>query len=103
MLFFSALSGSSFIPSGSFKVRGVLNQLANIPEGCGSDDRKLLSFSAGNYGKSFAFLTRELGLKGLILMPDTAPEDRARLIQVIELLCKSLQCTLYRSLQCKSL
>ena len=38
--------------------------------------------SAGNYGRSFAYASNELGLKGnIVLMPDTAPENREVLIK----------------------
>jgi threonine dehydratase len=40
--------------------------------------------SAGNYGKAFAYATNESGLKAVVLMPDTAPPNRAEVIQVIQ-------------------
>ena len=67
---------------GSFKSRGVVYQLSSIPNGCGTEDRMLLSMSAGNYGKAFAYMTRDMGLKAKVIMPDTAPANRAKLIRV---------------------
>ena len=67
---------------GSFKSRGVVYQLSDIPEGCGTQDRKLLTMSAGNYGKAFAYMTRDLGLHAKVIMPETAPANRVSMIQV---------------------
>ena len=67
---------------GSFKVRGVLQQLAGLAAGDGPPHPRLLTMSAGNYGKAFAVLTSRLGLQGLVVMPDTTPSNRAQLIRV---------------------
>ena len=67
---------------GSFKIRGVINQLRHIPPGYGSDLHQLVSMSAGNYGKAFAYMANKMGLKGTIIMPDTAPDNREALIKV---------------------
>lgn len=74
---------SSLFITGSFKSRGVVNQMLSLPEGCGSESRKLISMSAGNYGKAFAVMTKELGLKAHLIMPESAPENRRQLIQVV--------------------
>ena len=38
--------------------------------------------SAGNYGRSFAYASNALGLKGnIVLMPETAPDNREVLIK----------------------
>lgn len=44
--------------------------------------RQPITFSAGNYGKAFSHCLRKRGLKGLVLMPHTAPDDRVELIKV---------------------
>ena len=69
--------------TGSFKIRGVLNQFLTLPDDCGTKQRPLISMSAGNYGKAFAFLCNKMALTGHIVMPDTAPDNRAQLIQVL--------------------
>lgn len=63
---------------GSFKMRGIVNAMENIPK---EDGREYVTMSAGNYGRSFAYMCRELGLKGRVLMPVTAPDDREVLIR----------------------
>uniref|UniRef100_A0A3Q3FDB4 L-serine deaminase n=1 Tax=Kryptolebias marmoratus TaxID=37003 RepID=A0A3Q3FDB4_KRYMA len=60
----------------SFKIRGVANQFARRPRG-----GRFVTVSAGNYGKSFAFASKHYGSKGKVVMPETAPESRAVLIQ----------------------
>jgi len=60
----------------------VINQFRNIPSGYGTNEHHLVSMSAGNYGKAFAYIASKLGLKGTIIMPDTAPDNREILIKV---------------------
>lgn len=67
---------------GSFKIRGVANQMANLPQEVKSGKRKLITMSAGNYGKAFAYTLDKLNLSGLCLMPLTAPSSRVALIKV---------------------
>lgn len=67
--------------TGSFKIRGVASQMAYIPEDVKRGEKKLITMSAGNYGKAFAFALNKLGLPGLCLMPLTAPSSRVQLIK----------------------
>ncbi|KPP75629.1 putative serine racemase [Scleropages formosus] len=64
--------------TGSFKIRGVANQLARRPRG-----HPFVTMSAGNYGKSFAYASKYYGCKGKVVMPDTAPASRSALIQSV--------------------
>ena len=68
--------------TGSFKVRGIVNQFANIPSEVIKNKKSLVSMSAGNYGKAFAFATREQNLPATLCMPETAPISRGKLIEV---------------------
>jgi len=68
--------------SGSFKLRGVANQMKFLPEDVRNGDTKLITMSAGNYGKAFAYALRQNNLSGLCLMPITAPQSRVELIKV---------------------
>ena len=67
--------------AGSFKIRGITNQIENAPSEILRGDKQLVTMSAGNYGRSFAYMCSELKLKGCVLMPSTAPKNRAELIQ----------------------
>ena len=68
--------------SGSFKIRGVTNQMEHLPKDVREGVKQAVTFSAGNYGKAFAHCFSKRGLKGLVLMPHTAPDDRVTLIKV---------------------
>jgi len=68
--------------SGSYKVRGILNQLRHFR--CSHvtpTERPLVTLSAGNYGKAFAYLTSEFRHR-LVLVPTTAPDNRQKVIEV---------------------
>ncbi|KAL4624922.1 hypothetical protein GN956_G18142 [Arapaima gigas] len=62
--------------TGSFKIRGIANQFARRPRG-----GRLVTMSAGNYGKSFAYASKYYECKGKVVMPDSAPASRSALIQ----------------------
>eukprot|EP00057_Strongylocentrotus_purpuratus_P018692 XP_011673166.1 PREDICTED: serine racemase-like [Strongylocentrotus purpuratus] len=68
--------------TGSFKVRGLANQLAHIPQYMAKRQLELVTMSAGNYGKAFSFALQELGYKARVLMPDTAPQNREDTMKV---------------------
>ena len=65
---------------GSFKTRGVSVQMARLKDEV--KKRGLVTMSAGNYGKAFAFFCNKLNLNGTVVMPKTAPENRETLIKV---------------------
>ncbi|OWF45249.1 uncharacterized protein LOC110457279 isoform X1 [Mizuhopecten yessoensis] len=67
--------------TGSFKIRGVASQMAFIPDEVKRGEKKLITMSAGNYGKAFAYALNKMGLSGLCLMPLTAPSSRVQLIK----------------------
>ena len=64
---------------GSFKLRGIANQM-EVAARNGGKDTQLVTMSAGNYGRSFAFALSMLGIKGTVFMPETAPKAREVLI-----------------------
>lgn len=63
-------------------MRGIVNQFANIPSEIINMKKNLVSMSAGNYGKAFAFATKRLNLPATLCMPESAPISRAKLIEV---------------------
>ncbi len=71
--------------TGSFKLRGIANQLH--VRGGGAAVREegamphFVTMSAGNYGRSFAFAAMKTGARGTVLMPESAPESRAEAIR----------------------
>jgi threonine dehydratase len=57
--------------TGAFKVRGAVNKLATLsPEERAAG---VVAASAGNHGQAVAWAARELGVRALIFVPDTAP------------------------------
>ena len=57
--------------TGSFKVRGAMNRIAQRDE----DERAagVVAASAGNHGQAVALAAREAGVKATIFMPEDAP------------------------------
>ena len=66
--------------SGSFKIRGVVNKIEKLKKLNQTDN--LFTFSAGNYGKAFAYVCSMNKIKGRVILPDTAPESRISYIKV---------------------
>lgn len=65
--------------SGSFKIRGVVNQFSQLNF---DENEKLVTFSAGNYGKSFAYVCSKRNLNGKIILPNTVSEIKVNYITV---------------------
>lgn len=57
--------------TGSFKVRGALNRIANLTE----EEKKkgVIASSAGNHAQGIALGATAQGIKSTIVMPETAP------------------------------
>jgi threonine dehydratase len=58
-------------PIGAFKLRGAYNKIAQLSE----QDRKrgVITYSSGNHAQGVAYAARSLGVKAVIVMPETAP------------------------------
>lgn len=66
--------------SGSFKMRGAVNQLKRLAQTL-PKDTELFTFSGGNYGKAFAMVGRELNLRCRVLILSVAPADRIAMLE----------------------
>lgn len=66
--------------SGSFKMRGVTNQLYKIQPTL-KPGQRLVTFSGGNYGKAFAMQTKALKIPSLVVMSNRVPSNRVDLIR----------------------
>ncbi|XP_046353314.2 L-threonine dehydratase catabolic TdcB-like [Haliotis rufescens] len=66
--------------TGSFKIRGVVNQMRHLEAQLASD-KIPITMSAGNYGKAFATYLHQRDIPGKCMIPDTAPQSRVHLIQ----------------------
>jgi len=65
------LKPESLQPTGAFKIRGGYNRLAALTE----DERArgVVSQSSGNHAQAVAYAAQRLGIKAVIVMPDTSP------------------------------
>ncbi|NLW41960.1 MAG: threonine/serine dehydratase [Tissierellia bacterium] len=65
--------------TGSFKFRGAMNKILSL-----SDEelqKGIICASSGNHGKAIAFAAKELGIPGIIVMPETAPKNKIKAIE----------------------
>ncbi len=58
-------------PMGAFKLRGAYNVLSQLPpEACAAG---VITYSSGNHGQAVALSAQMLGIKAVVVMPETAP------------------------------
>lgn len=62
-----------FQKTGSFKVRGAFNKVLSIPEN--KRGRGIVAVSGGNHAQAIAYVSRELGLRSILLMPEKTPRN----------------------------
>lgn len=65
------LKDFGWTPSGSFKVLGALNWMANNQERI--NDRPVMAFSSGNFASGIAFAGMRFAKRVIVIMPDSAP------------------------------
>ena len=60
-----------FQPMGAFKLRGAYNLLSQL----GADARAagVITYSSGNHGQAVALSAQRLGMRAVVVMPETAP------------------------------
>src|SRR3954462_13193943 len=66
-------------PVFSFKLRGAYNRIAHMTEA--ERERGVIAASAGNHAQGVAFAARHLGLRALIVMPQTTPEIKVQAVR----------------------
>ena len=57
--------------TGSFKIRGALNKIYNLPRS--ERERGVIAISAGNHAQGVALAATKAGIPSTIVMPETAP------------------------------
>mgnify|MGYP001156983097 FL=1 len=57
--------------TGSFKIRGALNMIAQIPPN--RREGGVVTYSSGNHAQAVAYAAREIGIPAVVVMPRTAP------------------------------
>src|SRR5580700_1910400 len=58
-------------PIGAFKLRGAYNKIASLSEG--ERKRGVITYSSGNHAQGVAYAARALGVRAVIVMPESAP------------------------------
>jgi threo-3-hydroxy-L-aspartate ammonia-lyase len=66
-----ALKAENLHPIGAFKIRGAFNALLSLND----EQRKrgIIAHSSGNHAQAVAYAARKLGIKAVVVMPDTVP------------------------------
>jgi len=59
---------------GSYKIRGIMNFITNIDK-----NNKFVTFSGGNFARSFAYVSKQLRLDSTIVMPEDVPVSRVEI------------------------
>lgn len=58
-------------PTGAFKLRGAWTAVRRLPEE--RRRRGVLTYSSGNHGQAVAYAAQRVGVRAVIVMPETAP------------------------------
>ena len=66
-------------PVFSFKLRGAYNRIAHLTDE--ERARGVIAASAGNHAQGVAFAARQLGLRAVIVMPQTTPEIKVEAVR----------------------
>ncbi len=66
-----ALKCEQLQPIGAFKVRGAYNAIQKIPAAVRK--RGVITYSSGNHGQAVAWAAARVGVRAVIVMPNTAP------------------------------
>jgi threonine dehydratase len=59
-------------PTGAFKTRGAWTAVRRLPQEARA--RGVITYSSGNHGQAVAFAAQRLGVRAVIVMPETAPK-----------------------------
>jgi threonine dehydratase len=66
-----AIKCENMQPAGAFKIRGAYNMVAQLS----AEARRagVITYSSGNHGQALALAARLLGIRAVVVMPETAP------------------------------
>lgn len=63
-------------PVGAFKVRGAWTAVRRLPDDVRA--RGVITYSSGNHGQAVAFAAQRLGIRAVIVMPETVPPKKVQ-------------------------
>src|SRR2546429_3971822 len=61
----------SLQPIGAFKLRGAYNAVRRLPEAARRNG--VITYSSGNHGQALAYAAQLVGVRAVVVMPETAP------------------------------
>src|SRR3989441_2150975 len=61
----------SLQPSGAFKLRGAYNAIRRLPQA--ARRKGVITYSSGNHGQALAYAAQLVGVRAVVVMPETAP------------------------------
>src|SRR5881397_3332142 len=61
----------SLQPIGAFKLRGAYNAIRRLPDP--ARKRGVITYSSGNHGQALAYAAQLVGVRAVVVMPETAP------------------------------
>src|SRR5947207_4595441 len=61
----------SLQPIGAFKLRGAYNAIRRLPEA--ARRKGVITYSSGNHGQAVAYAAQLVGVRAVVVMPETAP------------------------------
>lgn len=67
-----ALKCEQLQPVGAFKVRGAYNAIQRLP--AATRKRGVITYSSGNHGQAVSWAAKKVGVRAVIVMPETAPK-----------------------------
>lgn len=66
-----AIKCENMQPAGAFKIRGAYNMIAQLTAEARAAG--VITYSSGNHGQAMALAARLLGIRAVVVMPETAP------------------------------
>jgi threonine dehydratase len=66
-----AIKCENMQPAGAFKIRGAYNMVAQLS--AEARTAGVITYSSGNHGQAMALAARLLGIRAVVVMPETAP------------------------------
>src|SRR5256885_16759138 len=64
----------SLQPIGAFKLRGAYNAVRRLPEAARRNG--VITYSSGNHGQALAYAAQLVGVRAVVVMPETAPAGK---------------------------
>src|SRR5207244_1153821 len=66
-------------PMGAFKIRGAYNAISRLPPA--ARRQGVITYSSGNHGQAVAYAAQLLGIRAVVVMPETAPAVKVAGVQ----------------------